>query len=93
MDDVAIFATALTDAEITARWDQSLTDRLGSSLEPNLIFFCAPWPLHLPFSPHTHTCVLPEPLDWPTLRQGTSTTLLPRRTRCPISVPRETTTI
>ena len=39
LDDVAIFAEALTDAEIAARWNQSLTARLAASQEPNLVLF------------------------------------------------------
>ena len=39
MDDFAIFNTVLSDADITARWDQSLTARIASSLEPNLAIF------------------------------------------------------
>ena len=94
MDDVAIFATALTDAEITARWDQSLTDRLGSSLEPTLIFFCAPWPLHRPSHMLALVLVLasPESLGRPTLRQGISTIPSPRRAKYPTLGPRGATT-
>ena len=39
VDDVAIFAGALTAAELAARWDQSLTDRAASGLEPDLVLF------------------------------------------------------
>ena len=34
-----MFNSALSAADITARWDQSLTSRIASSLEPNLAIF------------------------------------------------------
>ena len=41
MDDLAIFAGALSAEEVAARWNASLTDRLTLGLERNLVFFCA----------------------------------------------------
>ena len=39
LDDFALFAAALTPEQIAERWNASLTDRIGSGLEPDLIVF------------------------------------------------------
>eukprot|EP00966_Prymnesium_polylepis_P125372 2899028-Prymnesium_polylepis.1 len=39
LDDVAFFANALTAAQISERWDQSLTNRRAAGQEPDLILF------------------------------------------------------
>ena len=39
MDEVAVFAGALSASDIAARFDQSLATRIRSGLEPNLIIF------------------------------------------------------
>ena len=39
MDDVAIFAGALSPEEVRGRWNSSLSDRLAAGSEPNLVMF------------------------------------------------------
>jgi hypothetical protein len=39
MDDVAVFAGALSASEVAARWNASLADRIAAASEPNLVLF------------------------------------------------------
>jgi hypothetical protein len=39
IDDLAFFRGALSEADMAARWDQSLTARLAAGLEPQLVLF------------------------------------------------------
>jgi hypothetical protein len=47
MDDVAVFAGALSDDDVASRWNASLTDRLSAGEEPDLVIF---WNFNDPIS-------------------------------------------
>ena len=39
VDDLGFFGGVLSDADVQARWNESLSNRLAEGLEPNLILF------------------------------------------------------
>ena len=58
LDDLGFFAGALTPAEVAARWNASLTDRVAAGQEPNLLML---WNFNDP---------LAAPAAWPAARAG-----------------------